>query len=323
VRLLQVCNVGNILGGTAACAWTIARCFPDLSHTVAFLSPPTAETRSVFAEIAVEHWERVTPELVSRSGADLVILHNTSAARISGRWKTPTVCYVHSRITPPESDLTLYCSRWLAENCDADERRVLLQPVPVPPRDDDSSDTRALRERPVIGRICTPTSRKWPRELAAFYRFLAAEHPEVDWEFVGCPASLQSELREACGGRALFLPASWPARGRLWHWDAMLYHHPTLTESFGRTVAEALRAGCVPIVDRRGGFVEQLVEECGYLCDSQEEFSAAVGSLQNRARRWRLSRGCRAEGDWRFSLQRFRAEFLERLRNIDAPAVIN
>ena len=49
MRLLQVCNVGRIVGGTAACAWSITRAFPDLEHHVAFLSSITDETQRGFA----------------------------------------------------------------------------------------------------------------------------------------------------------------------------------------------------------------------------------------------------------------------------------
>src|SRR5690606_9398111 len=137
---------------------------------------------------------------------------------------------------------------------------------------------------------------------------------EIDWEFVGCSPVLQNAIQKACAGRATFHPPSWEARSRLYGWDAMLYHHPELPESFGRTCAEALRAGCIPIVDDRGGFSEQLsgtaLAEAGCLCRTPEDFQPILAAIQDRAMRWTLSRTARAVGDDRFSL----AEFANRLR---------
>lgn len=309
MHILQVCNVGRILGGTAACAWTIARCFPDAKHTVAFLSRPTEETKIAFSDCNIQSWQRVAADDIRRSGADVVILHNTSAGRVDVPLPVPTISYLHSRITPAKGDLTLYCSRWLAKRCGAEESQVLYQPVSTPPDADDLSETRALRERPLIGRLCTPSQRKWPEEAVGFYAGLAKRFPDVDWEFVGCPASLEPKLADACGGNARFLPASWSARSRLRHWDAMLYHHPTLTESFGRTAAEAMRAGCIPIVDARGGFAEQVTAESGFLCNSKEEFGTAVAAMQDAGQRLRMSRACRVRGE-AFGLAGFRGAFL-------------
>lgn len=316
MRVLQVCNVGRILGGTAACAWTVARSFPDAEHTVAFLSSPTEETRRAFADWDVQSWQRVTAEDVRRCGADVVILHNTSAGRVDSPLPAVTVSYLHSRITPAGGDVTVYCSRWLAERSGAEASQVLYQPVPIPLRSDDLGETRALRERPLIGRLCTPTQRKWPEQTVEFYRGLAARFPEVDWEFVGCPANLEPELAAACGGNARFLSPSWSARSRLRDWDVLLYHHPTLTESFGRTAAEAMRAGCIPVVDHRGGFAEQVTEGCGYLCGTASAFGDAVEALLDPGRRLRMSRAGRVRGDGVFSLARFRDGFLGRLGEV-------
>ena len=316
MRMLQVCNVGRIMGGTAACAWTVVRSLPEFQHTVAFLSRAAADTRAAFGDCEIEHWDKVTAARVRSSGADVVLLHNTSVRRVESPLPLATLLYQHSRITPAVSDMRVYCSRWLAGCCGAGADMVLYQAVPTPVGWERRFDTRALRETPVVGRLCTPAPRKWPETLVEFYAELAQRHPDVAWEFVGCPAKLQSPLRTACAGQAQFFEAAWSARARLWHWDALLYHHPTLTESFGRTAAEALRAGCIPIVDRRGGFQEQIVDGCGYLCTGGEEFSSAIATLSDPGEKLRQSRSCRAHGDRGFSLQRFRGELLGRLREL-------
>jgi hypothetical protein len=308
MRLLQVCNVGNIVGGTAACAWTVTRALPHMEHAVVFLSSVTEETRQAFADCRVEQWERVDDERLSALQPDVVLLHNT-AERCVGRISSAVrVQYVHSVGRRAEADLTLYCSRWLANRCGGQAADVLYQAVPQP-SPPVGGETRGLRERLVIGRICTPQPQKWPADLRGFYRRLARRFPEVDWEFVGCPVSMQPVLIDACGGRAAFHPASWRARALLWRWDALLYHNPNVTESFGRTAAESMRAGCIPVVDNRGGFTEQVNPAGGFLCGGDEDFAAAVDRLRDAGMRRRMSRAALAHANEAFALARFRAEF--------------
>jgi hypothetical protein len=225
-----------------------------------------------------------------------------------------TIQYLHSRIDPAPADLTLYCSAWLAQRFDGDLRAVCLQAVPKPKRPDRGEETRSLREAPLIGRICTPRHRKWPAELPELYGTLAERFPQVRWEFVGCPQLLCRDLKQACQGNAEFSPASWQVRSRLWQWNALLYHNPGVTESFGRTVAEAMRAGCIPIVDDRGGFSEQIADGCGYLCRRKDDFATAVEQILSPGHRLRLSRACQAHADDAFSLFRFGRDLLGRFR---------
>ncbi len=310
MRLLQVCNVGQIVGGTAACAWSVTRALPQLTHTVAFLSRPDAVTLQAFEPHSVLHWPGCHSDRIRQVNPDLVILHNISAGSSSawdGAW---TVQYVHSVGRRLPADQTVYCSQWLAGQCRVQHPSVLWQGVPLPTR------PRTLRARTEgrlrIGRMCTPTARKWPDSLPAFYSPLATQHPHVDWEFVGCPPGMQPLLQTACCGRATFHVANWQARSHVWHWDALLYHHPTLTESFGRTVAEAARAGCIPIVDDRGGFTEQLQVLGGRGCRTGPEFARAIAELSDPESRQRLSARMSLQAHAHFSL----ASYGERLQSL-------
>ncbi len=310
MHLLQVCNVGQIVGGTAACAWSVTRALPQLTHTVAFLSRSDAVTRQVFEPHPVLHWPHCTSDRIQQVNPDLVLLHNVSAGQASlwdGAW---AIQYVHSAGRRLPADRTVYCSRWLAEQCRAQDSSVLWQGVPLPVRP--FTPRPRIEGRLRIGRICTPTARKWPDSLPAFYSQLAALHPHVDWEFVGCPTVMQPLLQTACSGRATFHPANWQARSHVWHWDALLYHHPTLTESFGRTVAEAARAGCLPIIDDRGGFTEQLEVLGGRGCRTWPEFAEAIADLSDPECRQRLTESIRQTANEHFSL----ASFGERLRSL-------
>lgn len=325
LHLLQVCNVGRIVGGTAACAWTVTRALPDARHTVMFLSEITAETGEAFSHCRlIQRRRRVSGGDVARLRPDIVLLHNTSADRCDERLPVPTVQWLHSRIRPAKADVTVACSQWLAERVGLSFRDVLYQAVPRspagqafqpdanvfcpvdalrPPRQAGKPDLR-------IGRICTPIAKKWPRDLLPLYARLASQFPNVTWEFIGCPSEMQARLRGSCRGRAMFNPASWSARSRYWMWDAMLYHNPHVTESFGRTVAEAMRAECVPIVDNRGGFREQVAAGCGFLCKTVDDFASAVSQLHSPSTRIEMSRCCRKHADERFSLATFRERLL-------------
>ncbi len=314
LRLLQVCNVGQIVGGTAACAWTVTRSLPLCEHYIVFLSSVSEETKQAFSGCRIGQWQDVTVSGVNSIHPDVVMLHNISAGRVKDRISTVSVQYLHSRISPAPADFTMYCSQWLAGLYGSESSKVCLQAVPRPKPQNGISETRSLRIHLVIGRICTPQSRKWPVETIDFYSRLSHRFPDVQWEFVGCPREMQSALGKACCDRALFWPASWTMRSRLRHWDAMLYHHPTLTESFGRTVAESMRAGCIPIVDDKGGFSEQIQEGCGFLCEKESDFVEAVEQLQATACRWRMSHACRAYAEDHFSLARFGQELLHHFR---------
>jgi glycosyltransferase involved in cell wall biosynthesis len=89
-----------------------------------------------------------------------------------------------------------------------------------------------------------------------------------------------------------------------------VYHNPAVTETFGRTVAEAMRAGCVPIVDDRGGFREQVEPETGFLCRTDGDFADAIERLSNRDD-WRVvSDTAMQRANERFGLEWFGRELL-------------
>lgn len=319
MKLLQVCNVDDICGGTAACAWSIVQSLPGCEHAVAFFNPPTPDTRAAFRRCRIDVVRRLDQLLIQAVDPDVLLLHNTPRARAGGVAAPLTIQYLHSRIDPAPADVTVACSHWLRRQYPAQSvAAVLYQPVCLPEHNG-GRRPRPQRDRLTVGRLCTPTPRKWPRTLLPFYRDLTATQPHVEWEFVGCPSDLQDELRQACGGRAAFLPAEPTARRHLLRWDAVLYHHPTLTESFGRVAAEALLAGCIPIVDRRGGFCEQVTPQTGFLCDHPADFAAALSALRAVERRTQLSADAVTTARRRFSTTAFAARFRALLQAMCGP----
>jgi glycosyltransferase involved in cell wall biosynthesis len=300
-RLLQICNVGRIVGGTAACAWTVTRALAEWEHHVLFLSPPDRETVETFAPVPASFAAKSLAEPIATICPDAILLHNTSAERLPHKSAVPTVLYLHSQISSPASaDITLCCSHWLARRMRRPPECALWQAVPkVYPAG--RRDPASL----VVGRLCTPQAKKWPHNILPIYAELAAKHPRIRWEFVGCPSELQSRLAAACRGRAVFHPAGWEQRAHLARWHALLYSNPAVPESFGRTAAEAMRAGCIPVVDRLGGFLEQVPTGCGFLCDSPADFDDALTNLADRDIRQVMSHRAEQHADEQFSLKRF------------------
>jgi len=318
MKIVQVCNVGTICGGTAACAWSITRALPECQHVVLFLGQPTTETRQAFAPVPTESISSIDDHVLARWQPDLVILHNTSAAHSGSIRSCVRMLYCHSQGHHAPADLAVSCSRWLSDRL-SHHPTVLYQPIPcppVPPERSSQPETRALDDELVVGRLCTPQPRKWPSCTVPFYEELARRFPFIRWEFVGCPSSLEQPLQNACRGRAKFLPARWGAQQHFYRWHGLLYHHPTLTESFGRTVAEAMLAGCLPIVDARGGFLEQIhPNETGFLCETVDHFASALEQL-TPSRRWIMSRAARQSARKLFSLETFAREFRLQLRSL-------
>jgi hypothetical protein len=316
LHLVQICNVGSITGGTGACARTVVQALPDWNHTLLVFGRISDEMRTHCRPHTVRQISRVTGQLLQELRPDGLVFHNTRRDHVRDeclRW--PAIYYQHSNGPRWEGIKTLACSRWLSDQQDSiEECEVLYQAVPRAARSSDDRRRAVLSRDLTVGRLCTPANRKWPRELISFYAELAEKHQEVRWEFVGCPLSLRAELKEAVRGRAVFHEACWNARSHYWNWDVSLYHHPTLTESFGRTVAEAMRSSCIPVVDDRGGFREQLPDGTGCLCSSIKDFSCAIAKLSDPAERLRRSRRCRAHADDHFSIHAFRERLLQVFR---------
>ncbi len=304
------------MGGTAACAWSVTRALPEMEHVVVFRSAPTKATEAAFEDCEIRYQRQLT--LSDALSVDVILLHNIPGHGVS--WdnfadlsSVPVVQYVHSNARGhAAAHRVVCCSEYLRDLIGQPECTVLHQGVPRAPNARGTRTAEPFR----IGRICTPTARKWPESLLSFYQTLTERHGGVHWEFVGCPDRLRDRLEAACGGRVQFHSAGVEARSRLHEWHAMLYHHPDLPETFGRTVAEAMRCDCVPIVDAAGGFREQVDGSDGFLCRTADDFSRAIEVLTTGVV-WRdRSERCRAHADGQFSLRAFRRRLLTLLESL-------
>lgn len=312
---MQFNNVGSLVGGTGACAFTVAQCFPEMTRAIYTFGSPS---RELLEECKIEGIEVFsnkvsTEEAIEQFKPDFVILHNTNPGRIPEMDpRIPVIFYQHSnfsmaRASRDRSDVFFVCSRHLARQAGVDEKFVLYQPVPMPPH-----RTATRDENPSIGRICTPKASKWKIEdFSGVYRHLAERFTSVRFDFVGAPQEVRPAITEILGDQAAFFNPSWEERWRLRAWHGMLYSS-SLEESYGRVVCEAQRAGCVPIVSRLGGFVEQ-INPCvtGALCASPEEYGDAVQMLLDE--KYDLGK-MKESGDFRGGANQFRGRLIEVLK---------
>ncbi len=83
-------------------------------------------------------------------------------------------------------------------------------------------------------------------------------------------------------------------------------------EGWCRTVTEAMAAGVVPVVENRGGLVDQVIHgHNGFLCESNEEFKHYCELLYREPeRRMRMSANARAFASRNLSLKQLRTDLL-------------
>ncbi|WP_459555391.1 glycosyltransferase family protein [Lacunimicrobium album] len=311
MRVMQVCNVGTVCGGTGGCAWSVRRALPEWEHHVVFLSAVTAETLKAFDGCGVYRASRVGEKLLDLVQPEVVVMHNAARSRVDVdflKWGGRSIQYLHSKVDAAGAKEVVCCSEWLAKQVGVSREAVLWQGVPGV-----SGEKRPASGELVVGRIATPVGSKWPGELVGFYGELAVRCPGVRWEFVGCPQELRGKIERAVGGRAVFYEASFKSREHMAGWDVLLHHQPGVTESFGRTVAEGMLAGCVPVVDARGGFCEQVVEGTGVLCRDVDGYVAALMMLGDREVRVRMRNAAREHAERAFSLAAFRERLLSKM----------
>lgn len=306
-HILWVNNSGNALGGTLQCTADCIKALPDCKHTVLSIG-------SAFSEDA--------PQLLP----DIQLIHKDSVQRVAGRVEPDIIVYqnTHERSMPkraPNGAFQVYyqhsafptmkpgtrcdryftVSKYLARTLGVSEDTVLYQPVSTP------KGSSVARARTEGIRICTPNGRKWHKK--DWYPFVEA----VSQKF---PMSLVCDLgkRDVPMGCTIYKPCL-SARSAFWEVGFFLYTS-SLPETYGRTVKEAQRCGCVPIVSDMGGFVEQIENEdgpdYGFLIRKPDEALEAVETVMKDYDWWECH--VQKRGNEQGSLQRWRTEFLERIQ---------
>jgi len=321
VRLLQYTNVATAIGGTGACALSIKKSLPDWEHVVMFRSGKASEETENLFGCPLEASSRMLPRHIEEYQPDVILFHNTPPDAIPNyiRDGIVTCYYQHSAVTSARTarkrcDLIWGVSQHL--NNQAGLEFLFYQPCPTPlPIVDFKRDDDLIH----VIRFCTPSVNKW-RNVVSLYDFLTERHKDVFWHFVGCPKEIQDQLAKACGGQSEFINPSWSSRRLLRHCDVMLYES-SLHESYGRVVCEAQRSGCVPIVSKHSGFVEQIEHgTTGFLCEDFDQFDHALRMIKDKPLRSEIAEHAKRSGDSRGMLSTWRRKFINWIKAAVAVA---
>lgn len=325
MKILHVNNSSSCLGGTLQCTYSVVRAFPDMEHCVHSFGGP-------FGDLAQELFGPKVPlkqglnalDTAREFEPDLVIWNNTSISRMptTQHFGAMWAYVVHSkhgsaREAAMRCHVRLCVSRYLAEAGGYPKEWVLHQPVTIPPDPPAEWSGESLRTGGSVvrvGRICTPTERKWdlPESLPYYDKLIEAFPGRLRFEFVA-PLAKHFDIKTSVRGRiddTTYEP-SIKARSLLKCWD-VLFYVSELTETFGRTVREAQRSGCVPIVSMRGGFVEQVEGGAGFLVRNPDDAVQSFGKLLEDFPS--KSAYCKDVGDRKGSLAVWREQFLDRIR---------
>jgi len=308
------------VGGVGVCARAIIDALPEWEHTLVSVTdePSILQTDHAFADHEARVADRLDHHMITAAAADAVIFHNQETIiGVPEGWEVPLLYYFHGAYFRPDPTpevlhpmgamSTAACvSHYLADQLGLPPASVWYQPVNAALGGVEREDRRLL-----IGRLCNPISNNWPAEIVDFFHFLASAHPAIEWEFVGCPEAMRDALFRACAGRVRFHAAGAEAKDNYARWHALVASNPHVTHGYGRTVCEAQIAGCVPIVDHRGGFIEQVEHGVtGFLCVDSEGFSEALAQVAVPARRRAIATRAIAAASARGSLDTWRARFL-------------
>lgn len=330
MRMMHINNVPSLTGGTARFSHDVTKCFPDCQHTVYSLSGSWSQSdRDAFGS----NCKLVTgsnPTQYARDNPhDVLVFNNTKSDLLPSQriGQSISVYIAHSatesaRQSANRTQKQFVVSEWLKQKLKVDYP-VLYQPIQKPNRLSIQTpenepfrvwyDAQQRYGHTVIGRICTPSARKW--RLSDWTDVFAAVDADnrylKSFHLIGATGEAIEWVHENIKSPVFVSNASPDARGFMSYWDVLL-NPTTIPESYGRVINESRRVGCVPVVSRIAGFVEQIVDGTdGMYCDTTAQFVTAV----DHVRLWRKTfrNECIASGDRMGSLQTFRKNFLELL----------
>ncbi len=125
-----------------------------------------------------------------------------------------------------------------------------------------------------VGKVDFPNLKR--KGLQTFVE-AAALLPDVQFVVVGTWADDAIEhLRSIASPNVLFTGRVNDEELLDYYWQASVYVQASLHEGFGMSVAEAMLAGCIPVVTRAGALPE-VVGDCGVYCESNSPVVIAQG----------------------------------------------
>jgi len=327
-RILWVNNLANICGGTLQATHSMVHALPGCEHIVLALAGRfDADCTAAFPQGTLLLSNQTVRELTDTHKPELLVYQNTRPADMTDDSGTALSVYYQHSEHAGAAEARRRCARsfavskYLATAEGMPHDDVLYQPVTIP-RKHEKCRPRDSGARVTLGRICTPKASKWnPRHVIEPIREAARYgSTRLRFVFVGAPPDIETWVRkelERTDAEVEFHPASYEARGLLHEWHFLLYS-TDIQESFGRTVKEAQRCGCYPIVSSVGGFKEQILQpEHGFLFEEVDEIPEAMASALERSNNgdWEpVAEPLMQWGETQGSLSNWRRDFLSRLR---------
>lgn len=298
MKFLWVNNVPSILGGTLNCTHSMCKALPNHDHMVLSL-------QGEFRSAEREAFKDVATLVTEREDADVVVFQNNPIALVGSfgnvRRKSRLVYYHHSAhgASPLLTDHQFFVSDYLKSKVGL-PGEVLYQPVTRP-----KERFQRHKKGVVIGRLCTPTKEKWVLDEFLPHLVACKNIPGVWFDLVGCPEAIKSTVQTSLDHKVSFFPCSFSARSLFHTWGCMVYT-ASQHETFGRTVREAQRCGCVPIVSNHSGLAEQVRDGHGFAVSSpQDVYNAVIRSKEDPS----LKSRCRDYGDQMGSLENWAKKF--------------
>ncbi len=246
---MKIVQVNNLIavGGTTTCAMAVCDALPA-EHTIISLGSVDGKVKRWLEDcfgITILVRNAVTPG--DCADATAVILNNTAADQVPEELPAPVLYWHHSRYQGQATgDHVAWASDWLREKAAGQTLHQGALAV----------DHEARAPEFTVGRLATPGGHK------------RHEDDEQWWSRLDVPGKVYVGHVQIPG--VTCIPPEIGLWSRMTEWHAMVVRSP-VTESFGRCVIEAMMAGCVPVVDGRGGHCETVIDgETGFLCKRGE-----------------------------------------------------
>jgi len=280
-KLLWVMNV-CWKGGTGLWALECIREMPIWQHTVVWLNgEPDISVHNEFLEAGVDiaKVDNITKDLVKEIKPSGIILSNTDPSRIleGQEWLTSNfnVVYVHHSTVRPwlaGAAVDVFVSEHLRtqyRNLESRMRSVLVCP-PIGEIGRYLNIRRVEQARCVVGRISSDNKDKFPVEQLEILKA------------TGCPCLVVGgEKYWGAPPDNFQYPdfGSQSVSSLLSQIDIFVYR-TNLTETWGRTITEAMASGIPVVCEKRGGPAEQIRHGIdGFLCDTDAEFIEKIQLL--------------------------------------------
>jgi glycosyltransferase involved in cell wall biosynthesis len=312
-KLLWIMNT-TLLGGSTLWVLDAIESLGNWQHEVVFIQgeevPHVAE-RFRQAAAPISRASVITREMIDAIAPAVVILSNTNPDAIEGEhpWSWlmngwPVISVHHSAVRPwiPGAHADVFVSKHLFAMYSAIAPRMARKFV-IPPGIDTAAyaaiDRPAGGGRCVIGRHSSGGAAKYPQALLQILREVGttsmivggAEHyPDADPTLFSFPPIGSQHpidfLRDI---------------------DIFVYRSDT-TETWCRSVTEAMGAGLPCVADRRGGIAEQIEDGVtGFLCDGDLGFVDRLRLLvRNPGLRFEMGMRARIAAMRMFDVRRFR-----------------